>query len=96
MPISRFIGFHEKQLNSLKVCTVIAGSQINVDESSSAKLSLVMIKSDALHEMSGETIKVVKVASMVLTDDKFSLKRFIDVIEPLIRATPDLFPLANI
>ena len=96
MPLSGFLGFPEKQLDSLKLCTVIAGSQINVDESSSAKLSMVAISSDALREMSAETLKVVKVASMVLTDERFSLKGFIEKVEPIIRQSPDLFALANI
>ena len=45
--------------------------------------------------MSGETLKVVKVASIVLTDEKFSLASFIDKIEPLIKESPDLYPVAN-
>ena len=85
MPLSALLGFPEKQLDSLKLCTVIAGSQINVDESSSAKFSVVAISSDALREMSGETLKVVKVASMVITDERFSLKGFIEKVEPIIR-----------
>ena len=49
MQISQFLGFEEKQLNSLKLCPVIASAQVNVDESqSSHKQSIVAIDSDQL------------------------------------------------
>ena len=89
----KYIGFEESTLKTMKMCTLKAFAQINVEQPSNN--SIVMISSDELHSLQKSTMKVVKASPYVITDDRFSLATFVEKIQPVLEADNEWTTLAK-
>lgn len=99
LAISKFIGFSEKELSSLKFSTVVALAQINVTESlADVKHKIVAVNSETLHRLPSNIAdqQILKCSQLVLTDAKFNLKSYVELVESLAEQNTSMYALARI
>ena len=89
----KYLAIDDSTLRNLKVCSIKASAQVNV-EGQLGKL-VVMLTGAELNTLAPETRNIVKTASLVMTDDTFSLSDYVTKVAALIEESKDWVTLAK-